>query len=108
MLAKNVVSFIFSSGMTNLFISLSVFKSKITIAGGATTSYAPQTSATPVSINQSRSHSSARILNTDTISLSAKGFRLLLFVGKAAQKKKKMNYRKAMLEKIKKISVRIL
>lgn len=83
MLAKNVVSFIFSSGMTNLFISRSVFRSKITIAGGATTSYSPHTSETPVSNIQSRSHSSARIRNTDTMSLSAIGLGLLLLVGNA-------------------------
>lgn len=66
-LAKNVSSLASSAANSNLRISLSVFKSKITKAGGVICSGLPRISASPVSITQRRSHSSTRMRNVDTM-----------------------------------------
>lgn len=72
-LAKNVSLLISDGRKVYRLISLSVFKSKITNAGGAICFGLPKISAKPVSITHNRSHSSTRIRNVDIIDeLSAK------------------------------------
>lgn len=72
-LAKNVSLLTSDDLKVYRLMSLSVFKSKITSAGGAICFGLPRISAKPVSMTHRRSHSSTRIRNVEIIDeLSAK------------------------------------